>query len=95
MPFNQAKGRDSDNDDWIEGEFKKVGLEGFALRPLTFIPTFNKHEGEVCQGYQIHPTDLKLFQPWKVGQLLCQKLYQKMEKLTSLIFLPSLTRSYV
>tara|TARA_Y100001970_G_C14217815_1_gene850731 strand:- start:120 stop:542 length:423 start_codon:yes stop_codon:yes gene_type:complete len=23
MPFNQAKGRDSDNDDWIEGEFKK------------------------------------------------------------------------
>ena len=64
----------------IEGEFKKVGLEGFALRPLTFIPTFNKHEGEVCQGYQIHPTDLELFQPWKVGQLLCQKLYQNMGK---------------
>ena len=47
---------------------------------MTFIPAFNKHEGEVCQGYQIHPTDLELFQPWKVGQLLCQKLYQNMGK---------------
>jgi uncharacterized protein YbbC (DUF1343 family) len=58
--------------------FKTNRMEGFALRPLTFIPTFNKHEGKVCQGFQIHPTELKKFQPWKVGQLLCQTLYHFM-----------------
>jgi len=62
----------------LESEYNKVGLEGFALRPLTFIPTFNKHVGTVCNGFQVHPTELEKFQPWKVGQLLCQKLYHYM-----------------
>ncbi len=62
----------------LNNSLKRVGLEGFVLRPLTFIPTFNKHEGKVCQGFQVHPTDLEKFQPWKVGQLLCQKLFHYM-----------------
>jgi len=27
---------------------------GAVLRPLRFIPTFHKHAGEICHGYQIH-----------------------------------------
>lgn len=29
---------------------------GSVLRPLRFIPTFHKHAGQVCHGYQIHLT---------------------------------------
>ncbi|MBF0206972.1 MAG: DUF1343 domain-containing protein [Oligoflexia bacterium] len=53
------------------------GLQGFCLRPLSFIPTFNKHQGIPCGGIQIHPTDLKIFRPWRLGQLLLSELYQE------------------
>lgn len=53
--------------------FKKNGLEGFKLRPLNFMPTFQKHAGQACGGYQIHVLDRKTFRPWKTAQLLCQK----------------------
>lgn len=67
-------------DPWsLEGElnqlFTNAGLEGFKLRPLNFLPTFQKHAGIPCGGYQIHILDRAKFQPWKVCQLLCQKLY--------------------
>lgn len=55
--------------------FTRCKLEGFTLRPVNFIPTFQKHQGKVCGGYQIHVTDPLRFQPWKVGQLLCQAFY--------------------
>ncbi|MDY6862997.1 MAG: DUF1343 domain-containing protein [Thermodesulfobacteriota bacterium] len=40
------------------------GLKGFSLRELFFQPTFNKWEGEVCGGLQIHITDRKLYKPY-------------------------------
>lgn len=55
--------------------FKQHNLVGFTLRPMSFIPTFQKHHGIPCHGYQIHVTDYKTFQPWAVGQVLCQKFY--------------------
>lgn len=60
----------------LEGIFEDLGLTGFTLRPVNFIPTFQKHHGKVCGGYQIHVTDPELFNPWKVGQVLCRELYQ-------------------
>lgn len=52
---------------WLDGEalardFDRLGFEGQRLRPLTFIPTFHKHGGEVCGGVQVHPTDAR-FRP--------------------------------
>ena len=55
--------------------FDKNDLRGFTLRPVNFIPTFQKHQDITCGGYQIHVTDPLKFQPWKVGQVLCEAFY--------------------
>jgi len=49
--------------------------EGFVLRPVSFIPTFHKFQGQSCGGVQIHPTDYKKFNPWRIGQILCKEFY--------------------
>ncbi len=54
---------------------KKSGLQGFVLRPITFLPTFQKHANKVCGGVQIHVTDKSTYKPWRVGQLLMRELY--------------------
>lgn len=56
--------------------FSQNGLSGFKLRPLNYMPTFQKHAGKSCGGYQIHVIDRAQFRPWKVCQLLCQKFIQ-------------------
>jgi uncharacterized protein YbbC (DUF1343 family) len=53
---------------WLDGRaladsLVKTGLPGFAARPLTFRPTFDKHAGTICGGVQIHPTDPSTFRP--------------------------------
>lgn len=58
--------------------FAKAGLSGFKLRPLNFQPTFQKHAGIPCGGYQIHVLDRESFKPWKVCQLICQFLYHRL-----------------
>lgn len=55
-------------------------LEGFKLRPVVFMPTFQKHAGKQCGGFQIYPTDRKKFKSWKISQLICQYFYHKLGK---------------
>lgn len=55
--------------------FRSDGLSGFTLRPVSFMPTFQKHVGQVCHGYQIHVTDYHTFSPWHVGQVLCREFF--------------------
>lgn len=62
----------------IMDECNKNKLKGFYLRPLVFLPTFQKHQGIPCGGYQIHVTDRKTFQPWRLCQLLCQIFYHEL-----------------
>ncbi len=38
-------------------------LPGLALRPLHFLPTFQKHAGVLCGGVQVHVTDRRAFRP--------------------------------
>ncbi|RYG75441.1 DUF1343 domain-containing protein, partial [bacterium] len=38
-------------------------LPGFVARPLSFVPTFEKHAGQLCEGVQIHVTDPHTFRP--------------------------------
>lgn len=51
------------------------GLQGVALRPITFLPTFQKHADRPCGGFQIHVTDRKSFTPWRTGQWLMRELH--------------------
>ena len=55
--------------------FEKEGLEGFVLRPTSFIPTFQKHKETLCHGFQVHVTDYQKYEPWKMGQILCREIY--------------------
>lgn len=55
--------------------FKEYGLNGFVLRPINFLPTFQKYQNIACGGYQIHVTDRAAFKPWALCQLLCQAFY--------------------
>jgi uncharacterized protein YbbC (DUF1343 family) len=53
---------------WLDGprlarSLAGLGLPGFRPRPVTFVPTFHKHAGEVCQGVQIHVIDPVAFRP--------------------------------
>jgi uncharacterized protein YbbC (DUF1343 family) len=43
-------------------------IEGCVFRPHDFIPTFHKFHGELCNGMQIHVTDIDKFKP--VGTVL-------------------------
>ena len=54
---------------------KESKLKGFALRPITFLPTFQKQANKVCGGFQIHITNKKTFQPWRVGQLMMREIH--------------------
>jgi uncharacterized protein YbbC (DUF1343 family) len=57
---------------------QKAGLKGFILRPLVFLPTFQKHTGKPCGGYQIHVTDRKTFEPWRLCQYLLREMYHEL-----------------
>ncbi|MBO7303127.1 MAG: DUF1343 domain-containing protein [Clostridia bacterium] len=46
---------------------ENLGLKGFKLRECCFTPTFSKHKGELCRGFQIHITDPDSFEPFAFG----------------------------
>ena len=58
--------------------FAELKLEGFVLRPLHYIPTFDKFTEIACGGFQIHVTDRQLFKPWQVAQVLLREFKQLM-----------------
>ena len=62
-------------ENYLSKIIKKSKLEGFELRPITFLPTFQKQANKVCGGFQIHVTNKSTFKPWRVGQLLMRELY--------------------
>jgi uncharacterized protein YbbC (DUF1343 family) len=53
---------------WIDGvdlarSLHETELEGFRARPITFLPTFQKHARTDCGGVQLHVVDRKTFRP--------------------------------
>ncbi len=56
------------------------GVRGHVLRPVFFEPVFQKFRGQPCGGYQIHITDPKIVNPWKLGQLMISFLYQRLNQ---------------
>lgn len=65
-------------EDHLKAAFDSSGLKGAAIRPITYLPTFQKHADATCGGFQIHVTDYKTFQPWRTGQFLLRELYHLM-----------------
>jgi len=53
---------------WLDGDalardLNQSKLPGFVARPLSFLPTFQKHAKTRCGGVQIHVTDARAFRP--------------------------------
>jgi uncharacterized protein YbbC (DUF1343 family) len=44
-----------------------LGLPGVRFRPHCFLPTFQKHKGNVCGGAELHVTDRGEFEPYRTG----------------------------
>lgn len=57
-------------------KLKMHDLEGVVLRPVAFEPVFDKWQGTVCFGFQIHVTDHNRFQPYRLSLAMLQTLYQ-------------------
>lgn len=43
-----------------------LSMPGVALRPISFLPQFQKHAGSLCSGLQVHVTNRSLFKPFRV-----------------------------
>jgi len=53
---------------WLDGarlarELNDCGLPGYVARPVSFLPTFQKHAGKSCGGVQLHVRDRRAFRP--------------------------------
>lgn len=58
---------------------KEEGLtEGFNLRPVVFLPTFQKHQGKNCGGIHIHPIINSQFKSWTIGQIICREFFREL-----------------
>lgn len=51
-------------------EVEREALQGAKLRPLFFEPTFHKHAGRTCGGFQIHITDPRSYRPVRASLAL-------------------------
>lgn len=49
-------------------------LPGVLFRPHSFIPTFQKHSGQLCHGVQLHVTDRDRFRPVITGIALIKAI---------------------
>lgn len=63
---------------WVDGEALARALEGklpgAALRPLHFLPTFQKHAKQRCGGVQLHVTDRAVFRSYEAYLRILQEL---------------------
>lgn len=63
----------------LSHSLEKSKLEGFVLRPMTFLPTFDKNSDKVCGGFQIHVINKQKYKPWRVGQFILRELHHYLE----------------
>ncbi|HQQ77408.1 MAG TPA: molybdopterin-guanine dinucleotide biosynthesis protein B [Thermoanaerobaculia bacterium] len=52
-----------------------LGMPGVAFRPHVFRPTFQKHAGRTCGGFQVHVTDAAAFRPYETYLRLLKALF--------------------
>lgn len=59
----------------LRRQLEKLNLEGVRFRACNFLPTFQKHAGQVCGGVQIHITERRRFMPVITGIAILQTIY--------------------
>jgi len=65
-PFEIFGAPGIDTDRWQRAVIDEgIALAGATLRPIGFLPQFQKHSGTVCRGFQLHVTDRDSFQPFR------------------------------
>jgi len=57
---------------WLDGdalvaELETERLPGLRLRPVSFVPTFDKHRAERCHGAELAVTDREAFRPFRTA----------------------------
>jgi uncharacterized protein YbbC (DUF1343 family) len=62
---------------WLDGsqlasDLNTEDLPGVVFRPVTFVPTFDKHCGTACGGAMIHVIDRQAFRPLLTGIAVIQ-----------------------
>ena len=77
-PFELIGAPFIDSKRWIAATLEDEGvkIEGAVLRPVDFIPQFQKLSGENCSGVQIHVTNRKTFQAFRLGLALISSAYK-------------------
>ncbi|HSK71263.1 MAG TPA: DUF1343 domain-containing protein [Pyrinomonadaceae bacterium] len=55
---------------------KSLELGGVIFRPISFLPTFQKHSGEVCGGVFLHVSDREVFEPVITGIAMVKVLFE-------------------
>lgn len=65
---------------FVDGEelaeyLKTLELPGVVFRPIHFLPTFQKFQGEDCNGVFLHVTDRNIFEPVLTGLSLVKAIY--------------------
>jgi uncharacterized protein YbbC (DUF1343 family) len=57
---------------WLDGmqlaaDLAAERLPGVRFRPVGFTPTWDKHEGRLCHGVEVHVHDVEAFRPFRTG----------------------------
>ncbi len=57
---------------WLDGhrladDLARERLAGVAFRPVSFVPTWDKHAGVRCHGVELHVSDAARFRPFRAG----------------------------
>jgi len=60
---------------WAEA-INRRRLPGLLAREAAFVPTFSKHQGDVCRGVQLHVTQWKKFESVRAGLVLLEEIYR-------------------
>jgi len=60
---------------WLDGQalceaLRRERLPGAAWRPVSFVPTWDKHAGQRCHGVELHVADPDRFRPFRAGLAL-------------------------
>ncbi|MBJ81139.1 MAG: hypothetical protein CMH60_07480 [Myxococcales bacterium] len=58
----------------LQNELESCDLAGVSFRPCTIMPTFHKHQGEICGALQIHVRDRNSFHAYRTGLALLYSL---------------------
>nr|WP_242544574.1 DUF1343 domain-containing protein [Corallococcus sp. NCSPR001] len=73
-PFEQFGAPWVDTDQ-LMARLDRERLPGVAFRPVGFTPTFDKYQGQSCNGAFIHVTDRRVYQPLRTGIAITQALH--------------------